>query len=294
MSKVGERLRQARENQDRTIAQVSIETRVPQQSLIDLEEGAYHRLPNAVVIKGFIRNYAQYLGLSPDELIELYRQEQGGSGPVAVMPVARVRRTRAYALPSFFWVFFVTVTLIGTAYVTLSAIGLVNNEQMIADAPTVAPVVSTPTSLPTAVATPLTIADTIPPAISQVTQAVSDTLAQETLPITPSMNTRPAGVVVESQPVPMPTPTLEAPIVVDVIIQPGGSEGSWIMVMADDALQFEGTMLPGEHQIFLAQRRVSMRVGNPTMVQVSVNGMAPEVVGHIPRQPVDWSWPPTQ
>lgn len=77
MSELGDRLRQARERQGLSLAQASVDTRILQASLAALEEGAYQRLPGDVVVRGFIRNYAQYLGLPPDEMIELYRRERG-------------------------------------------------------------------------------------------------------------------------------------------------------------------------------------------------------------------------
>src|SRR5687767_6002829 len=123
MSELGARLRQARESQGLSLAQAATDTRILLQSLAALEEGAYQRLPSDVVIRGFIRNYAQYLGLPPDELIELYRRERGATDKIRVIPATHPPRTRSYVLPSFFGVFFVTVALVGMAYVLLNATG---------------------------------------------------------------------------------------------------------------------------------------------------------------------------
>ncbi|NTV65901.1 MAG: helix-turn-helix domain-containing protein, partial [Oscillochloris sp.] len=123
MSELGARLRQARESQGLSLAQASVDTRILQPSLIALEEGAYQRLPGDVVIRGFIRNYAQYLGLPADELIDIYRRERGATDKIRVVPVTTAPRSRTFVVPSFFGVFFVTMALIGLAYVSLSAIG---------------------------------------------------------------------------------------------------------------------------------------------------------------------------
>lgn len=77
MSKFGERLRKARESQGLSLAQAAMETCILQQWLIALEEGAYDRFSNDVVAKGFIRNYAQFLGLPVQEMLDLYRRERG-------------------------------------------------------------------------------------------------------------------------------------------------------------------------------------------------------------------------
>jgi hypothetical protein len=93
-------------------------------------------------------------------------------------------------------------------------------------------------------------------------------------------------------PTPQPTATLEAPIVVEVTTLPGQGEGSWLRVRTDNVVAYEQIMAPGQRQVFTAQRQVNIRAGNPTFVQVSVNGLPPETLGQVPGEPVDWSWPP--
>ncbi len=127
MSELGARLRQAREGQGISLAQAAIDTRILPQSLAALEEGAYQRLPSDVATRGFIRNYAQYLSLSGDEMIELYRRERGATDKIRVVAATNPPRTRSYVLPSFFGVFFVTVALIGLAYVSLNAVGRIGD-----------------------------------------------------------------------------------------------------------------------------------------------------------------------
>jgi cytoskeleton protein RodZ len=123
MSELGVRLRQAREAQGISLAQAALDTRILQQSLTALEEGAFERLPSDVVIRGFIRNYAQYLGLSDDDLIEVYRRERGATDRVRIVPATTSPGTRSFVLPNFLGIFFVTLILVGLAYVGLSATG---------------------------------------------------------------------------------------------------------------------------------------------------------------------------
>ena len=47
--------------------------------LIALESGNWEDLPNEVVARGFLRNYALFLGLDPDDLLA----QTGGSQPVS-------------------------------------------------------------------------------------------------------------------------------------------------------------------------------------------------------------------
>jgi hypothetical protein len=92
---------------------------------------------------------------------------------------------------------------------------------------------------------------------------------------------------------PEPTPTLAAPIVVEIRVPAvRGNENSWVRVQVDGTTVFEAIMRAGEQRTFTAQRRVFIRAGNPTDVEVTVNGLQQGPLGTVPGQPVNWSWPP--
>ncbi len=273
MSELGDRLRQVREGQGLSLAQAAADTRILQQSLIALEEGAYQRLPSDVVTRGFIRNYAGYLGLPADELVEIYRRERGVSDKIRIVPASTSPTRRAYVFPSFFGIFFVTIALVGLAYVALNAIGRIGDAN-IAVAPMPTATIPPPSPLPTA---PLAATTLMP------TQAIAGGAA------TPLPETFPATSATNSA----PTPTPAAPIVLEVSIPSvRGNEESWLRVQADGNTVFEGIMRTGQTQIFQAQRRVAIRAGNPPDVQVVVNGLQQGVLGQNAGQPVNWSWPP--
>src|SRR5918911_472087 len=121
MSELGERLRMARESQGISLAQAAVETRILQRYLIALEDGDFHHLPGDVYARGFIRNYAAYLGIPAEELIELYRRERGASDPIRVVPATSSPRIRGFVIPNFFGVFFVVLALVGITYLILNA-----------------------------------------------------------------------------------------------------------------------------------------------------------------------------
>ncbi len=280
MSELGARLRQAREGQGLSLAQVSVDTRILQQSLIALEEGAYQRLPGDVVIRGFIRNYAQYLGLSGDELIELYRRERGVTDKIQVRPVTTPPHRRTYVLPNFFGVFFVTLALVGLTYVSLSAIGRIGTGG-------IASVATSETT--TIVATPLPLPSPIPSPTARPASANSKTTTPSStmIAVVTSSPVRPAGGVVPT----VATPTAAAPIVIEVSIS-DQKESSWVRVQADGKTVYEGIMSVGQRQTFEAQQRIVVRAGNPPAVLVTVNGMEQGALGQIAGQPVNWEWPP--
>jgi cytoskeletal protein RodZ len=53
------------------------DTRIRVRYLAALERGDYRELPGSVYTKGFLRNYALYLGLDADEILGLWRRERG-------------------------------------------------------------------------------------------------------------------------------------------------------------------------------------------------------------------------
>ncbi|EFO79691.1 helix-turn-helix domain-containing protein [Oscillochloris trichoides DG-6] len=281
MSELGARLRQARESQGLSLAQASVDTRILQQSLIALEEGAYQRLHGDVVIRGFIRNYAQYLGLSGDELIELYRRERGVTDKIQVRPVTTPPQRRTYVLPSFFGVFFVTLALVGLTYVSLSAIGRIGTGG----------IASVATSEATAFVPPPSPLPSPSPTPQRTVTATNKTAtpASTMLAVVASTTPRPAGGVI---PV-VATPTTAAPIVIEVSIADQRADtSSWVRVQADGKTVFEGVMSAGQRRSFEAQRRIVVRAGNPPAVLVTVNGMEQGALGQVSGQPVNWEWPP--
>lgn len=71
---IGQHLRQVREQQSLTLEQVSRETRIRVRYLQALEDGELGVLPSAVQVRGFLRSYAEFLGLKPQSLLDALRQ----------------------------------------------------------------------------------------------------------------------------------------------------------------------------------------------------------------------------
>lgn len=66
-------LRERREAMGASLAEVETATRIRQKYLAALESDDWHLLPGEVVGRGFLRNYATYLGLDATELVERRR-----------------------------------------------------------------------------------------------------------------------------------------------------------------------------------------------------------------------------
>jgi hypothetical protein len=77
---LSERLSAARERKGVDLYRAERETKIRARYLGALERGDYVDLPGDVYTKGFLRNYALYLGLDPDEALSQWRRERGELG----------------------------------------------------------------------------------------------------------------------------------------------------------------------------------------------------------------------
>jgi transcriptional regulator with XRE-family HTH domain len=76
---IGALLRERREALGVSLAETEAATRIRQKYLAALESDEWHLLPGEVVGRGFLRNYAAYLGLEPTEVIDRRRSTTGDS-----------------------------------------------------------------------------------------------------------------------------------------------------------------------------------------------------------------------
>lgn len=74
---LGEKLRRLREDTCISLAEIAKATKIRKIYLERLEEGNYSALPAEVYVKGFLRSYAQYLGIDPREVLKQYEKERG-------------------------------------------------------------------------------------------------------------------------------------------------------------------------------------------------------------------------
>jgi transcriptional regulator with XRE-family HTH domain len=97
MQTLGAILREAREAMGVSLVEVEETTRIRQKYLSALEADEWHLLPGEVVGRGFLRNYALFLGLDPEQLMERRRamldssllQALADTSAGAVLPAAR-------------------------------------------------------------------------------------------------------------------------------------------------------------------------------------------------------------
>ena len=76
---VGSTLREGRERMGKDIAQVASTLRIRHPYLAALEDGRFKDLPGGTYAIGFLRTYAEFLGLDGEEMVRRFRQEAADS-----------------------------------------------------------------------------------------------------------------------------------------------------------------------------------------------------------------------
>ncbi|KZZ82779.1 MULTISPECIES: RodZ domain-containing protein [Bacillaceae] len=80
MSELGNRLKQAREEKQLTLDDLQTMTKIQKRYLIGIEEGNYKIMPGQFYVRAFIKQYAEAVGLDPDQLFEDYKKDVPDSG----------------------------------------------------------------------------------------------------------------------------------------------------------------------------------------------------------------------
>jgi cytoskeleton protein RodZ len=257
MDTLGIWLRQAREGQGSTLAEAAVGTRIRPRFLEALEAGDFAAFPGGdVQLRGFLRIYARYLGLPPDEVVARYNAEVHGveaappAAPAETRPLSPASaptrpmtfqppsapvytaRPRRLSLETLMIAGVVLVALVAVVAGGGYLVSRYRGEEAAATATTAAPAEA---ALPsTAAETPSTAAETpAPPAATPTFPASSQ-----------------GGV----------TLTLEA------------TEHVWVRVTADGRTAFEGMLATEQVETWSGREVIVVETGDGAGLQVTVNG----------------------
>ena len=112
MNQIGPIFRDARTRSGKTIDDASRETKIAKKYLIGIENENFDIFPGETYLIGFLRNYSQFLGLDPDEMVRKYRDYKIQEQPAPIEQLtARPRNTRRYFLLVFLLVIVITAAL---------------------------------------------------------------------------------------------------------------------------------------------------------------------------------------
>lgn len=82
MESIGEKLRSAREEKGYSPDQVARDTNIARRFILAMEQEEFSAFPGDTYLLGFLRNYADYLGLDSERLVTLYRNMKIQEQPV--------------------------------------------------------------------------------------------------------------------------------------------------------------------------------------------------------------------
>ncbi len=269
MEEIGRTLRETRERLGLTLEEAERTIRIRASLLGALERGEFDSLPSEVQVRGFLHNYAEFLGIDPEELLQRYDESKqpkrrrplvarGSSKPTDKKKTKR--RTR---MPSWFSTDIFVIATITLGVIIVLVWGGQKLFTSIGSGEDAAAVVSSAdaNSQPTSISTPS-------PAVSvlaETTQLTTDD--------------------------PTATPTLILNVLDQVSLQVIAERESWVQVLVDGKEAFRGRMRAGEQSDYLGEERVELFTGNGGGIRVIFNGQNQGLMGYI-GQVVTRIWTP--
>jgi cytoskeleton protein RodZ len=133
-TRVGDRLRQAREQSGRSVAEIAAKTRIPQRHLEALETSHYEGLPGRTYITGFARAYARALDLNEIEIGAAMRKELAEQDYADRAPYEAYEPTDPQRLPTrtLAWVALAIALLLASAYGVWRFVSADPSEELVA------------------------------------------------------------------------------------------------------------------------------------------------------------------
>ncbi len=269
MEEIGRTLRETRERLGLTLDEAERTIRIRASRLETLERGEFDSLPSQVQARGFLHNYAEFLGLDPEELLRRYDESRQpkrrrslvvrGSNQTAVKKNA-ARRIR---MPSWFSPDILVVAIIVLGVIVVLIWGGRKLYATIGSGEGAAAVASSADaiSLPTATNTPS-------PAVSALADRTQLTTEEPTA-----------------------TSTLILNVLDQVNLQVIAERESWVQVLVDGEETFKGRMGAGERYDYLGEERVEVFTGNGGGIRVIFNGQDQGLMGDV-GQVVTRVWTP--
>ena len=117
-SSLGSWLRRQREMRGIELRQIADRTKISLRYLKAMEQDRFDLLPAAVFAKGFLREYAKYVGLNPDEVVNFFLSAHAAEGERAEGEVEELRRGGGGSSP---WTWGVAVALAAVLALALVA-----------------------------------------------------------------------------------------------------------------------------------------------------------------------------
>lgn len=243
---LGEKLRQEREKRNLTISDIETGTSIRALYIDCLEKGDYAKLPGEVYVKGFIRNYANFLKMDADALVRQYTEENHpeqiqageaapdnnetnrnyGSAPFSTGDDFRKRVEESNRKQNMVLLVVVCLVVVAGAFFMMSS----NDEP----------------------------GKGSKPSVQQSVQNSSHKPAQKPQTPVPAQS---ANAAAQTQ-----VPANEVELAVNFV------DRCWIQVIADGTTLYEGVIEAGKTASWKGKEKIEFTAGNAGAVEVTVNG----------------------
>jgi hypothetical protein len=257
METLGIWLRQAREAREASLQEAEAATHIRARFLEMLETGDFAAFPGGdVQVHGFLRIYARYLGLSPDEVLARYDAEV--HGVEVVVPTTAPRETptilsaRSATEPLEFQLHDIPISTSWPRWMnpeTLMVVGIV-------------------------LIVLLAVLTGVGYLVSRGADEQAVATATETAPAAAVLPTLTESPILLS-----PTPTFAANPEGGVTLMLEATEHVWVRVLTDGQTVFGGLMAPGQVASWSGQETVVVETGNGAGLLVTVNGQPQGTMG---------------
>jgi cytoskeletal protein RodZ len=111
MGSLGSYLKRERELRQMSIAELAQITRIPARVLQHLENDAHNELPADVFVRGFLRSYANALGLDDESVLARYRGRESQDAPPSLPAVYAPEPGRRFGIAIALFILLILFTL---------------------------------------------------------------------------------------------------------------------------------------------------------------------------------------
>lgn len=277
-TELGRTLRSQREQLSLSIEDVERHTYLREHYLKAMESGDFEKLPSPVQGRGMVSNYAAFLGLDPDQMLNRYaealqaqlqgRQALAIAEEKAARKAVRARRSseekprKPFRFLSLDALIAVVLVLFLGGFVVWGGLRISSMRNSAAEA--------TVTATAPSIADVILGASTGTPTI-EPTANISGTLS---LPeaATVGLTTTPEGTVTPDRPV-----SFGAAVQVYIVVR----QRAWVRVTVDGEIVFDDRVLPGSAYQFDAEERIEILTGSGSALQVFYNQVDQGVLGNL-------------
>jgi len=304
MSELGQWLRDARQAKGLSLEQAEAKTRIRAKFLVALEEGNDGDLPAEIYTRGFVRNYALFLGLDPTEALEKYTsrdasRRDNGPGLFRPLEVALSRTTIGRLRGRLVLLLLIAAALTASLWAWRTGRLVWPPPFALFQPRPSAAATPSPSHTPTLTLQPTATATERRTATVELTATppASPTATSGALP-GPTSTPTPTATVEQATAQPTAELTAESPTASATLEAGAGvtlsvtiTEENWVEVALDSINSFRGLLTPGAEQSWQAQREIILRLGNAGGAEVTVNGEFLGTLGDR-QQVVEFAWGP--